>query len=659
MSDSLELAASLHRSGRLEDAARLYRQALAHNPNLADVWRELATALRGLGRPGEAAEALRQLVCLRPTADSHSRLANQLRQLGRADEALPHYQRAAELAPNDPRALGDLGQALLSLHRPEAAIAPCEQAARLQPHNPILHLIMGDALRRAERFNQAEAAYRTALRLRGDLAPAYAGLGLLFRAQRRLHEAVAPFQHAVALDPNNGTFWSYLAETYADWEDFPEAIRCWRRALALQPDQPECLLGMGNALRESGHDAEAEQCLRAAVRLRPDSVAAHLGQGLWHEQRGDVEEAATSYRAALRHQPSSAEAHVRLAGLLRDRLPEPDRHALEQMLADPQLPTESRILLLFAQAALLEQRGDHRGAADRARQAHALCSQRPHLGGDGDDPESHRLLVTRLMAAMDGDFFRRTAGAGDATRRPVFIVGLPRSGTTLVEQILASHPRVHAGGELPFAWQSFVSIPAALNRAAHPLDCLALLDAPAIRLLAGRHLARLGALDEGRADRVTDKQPVNYVYLGLLAVLFPDATFIHCRRDLRDVAVSCWMTHFRWLHWTHDQKHVADRFREYVRLMGHWRRVLPVPLHDVDYEDMVADLEGTVRKLVSVCGLEWHPACLEFHRTRRPVRTASARQVRTPLYSTSVGRWRHYEQELGELFAACEALRTE
>jgi tetratricopeptide (TPR) repeat protein len=589
------------------------------------------------------------------TAESHTRLANRLRQLGRADEALAHYRYAAELAPNDPRTQGDLGQMLLALHRPEEAIGPCERAANLQPHNPILHLILGDALRRAEWFPEAEAAYRTALRLRPTLAPAHAGLGLLFRAQKRIHEVFAPLQQAVALGPNNVFFWTYLAEAHADWGDFLEAANCWRRALALQPDRAESLQGLGNALREAGSDVEAEQYLRAALARAPGLAAAHLGLGAWHEQRGEVDEAAAAYRAAVTCQPSFAPAHARLADLLRGRLPEPDRRALEQQLVCPQLPTDDRALLLFAQAGLLEQGGDHRGAAGCVREAHALALQSQR--GREYTPEGHRLFVDRLMAAMQGDFFRRAAGAGDATRRPVFIVGLPRSGTTLVEQVLASHPQVHAGGELMLAWQSFVAIPAALNRADDPLACLSALDAPAIRHLARRHLAKLDALDGGRAARITDKLPENYLYLGLLAALFPNAHFVHCRRDLRDVAVSCWMTHLRWVEWTHDQRHIAAHFREYVRLMAHWQRILPVPLHEVDYEEMVRDLEGTARKLVAACGLDWHPACLEFHRTRRPVRTASATQVHKPLYSTSVGRWRRYEQELAELIAACESLR--
>ena len=149
------------------------------------------------------------------------------------------------------------------------------------------------------------------------------------------------------------------------------------------------------------------------------------------------------------------------------------------------------------------------------------------------------------------------------------------------------------------------------------------------------------------AERVVDKMPENYLYLGLLATLFPRAKFIHCRRDLRDVAVSCWMTHFRQNRWTNDPEHIVARFREYQRLMEHWRAVLPVSVLEVDYEETVADLPGVARRLVEWCGLDWEPACLAFHKGTRPVRTASVIQVRQPVYTRSVGRWRNYERDLG------------
>ena len=167
-----------------------------------------------------------------------------------------------------------------------------------------------------------------------------------------------------------------------------------------------------------------------------------------------------------------------------------------------------------------------------------------------------------------------------------------------------------------------------------------------------RHLDALRRLDGGDAECVVDKMPDNYMYLGLLAAMFPNAVFIHCRRDLRDVAVSCWMTDFRSIRWANDPDHIAHRFRQYRRLMDHWRAVLPVTIHEVDYEETVADLEGVARRLLAACGLEWDPACLEFHRTNRPVRTASVAQVRQPVYKQSVARWKNYERELADLFAA-------
>ena len=177
------------------------------------------------------------------------------------------------------------------------------------------------------------------------------------------------------------------------------------------------------------------------------------------------------------------------------------------------------------------------------------------------------------------------------------------------------------------------------------------LDRETAHRLASRHLERLRTLNP-TALRIVDKMPENYLYLGLLASLFPRAKFIHCRRDLRDVAVSCWMTHFQNIRWANDEQHIASRFQAYQRIMDHWRKVLLVPLLEVDYEETVADLEGVARHLVAWCGLAWEPTCLDFHQAKRPVRTASVVQVRQPVFRTSVGRWKHYEHALATLLTA-------
>jgi hypothetical protein len=190
-----------------------------------------------------------------------------------------------------------------------------------------------------------------------------------------------------------------------------------------------------------------------------------------------------------------------------------------------------------------------------------------------------------------------------------------------------------------------------LERTGPPRDAVAYLDPPSALRLATRHLEQLTAI-EGESPRIVDKMPDNYMYLGLLAVMFPRAVLIHCRRDLRDVALSCWMTDFRSIRWGNDRAHIASRFQQYRRLMEHWHEVLPVRLVAVDYETIVADLESVARRIVTACGLGWEPGCLEFHRTERPVRTASVTQVRQPVYQRSVNRWKNYEAELADFFAA-------
>ena len=211
----------------------------------------------------------------------------------------------------------------------------------------------------------------------------------------------------------------------------------------------------------------------------------------------------------------------------------------------------------------------------------------------------------------------------------------------------------HAAGVGVWALCDHDTVAALGGQDAGVIEGMRRLDRQTARQLASRHLERLRAFS-GAALRIVDKMPDNYLHLGVLAALFPRARFIHCRRDLRDVAVSCWMTRFQDIRWASDPAHIASRFHAYQRIMEHWREVLPTPLLEVDYEETVADLEGVARKLVAWCGLAWEPACMEFHRATRRVSTASAVQVRQPLFSTSVARWKHYEHSLAPLFARLE-----
>jgi len=223
---------------------------------------------------------------------------------------------------------------------------------------------------------------------------------------------------------------------------------------------------------------------------------------------------------------------------------------------------------------------------------------------------------------------------------------MPRSGTTLTEQILASHPQVYGAGERRLATLGFSLLPRVLGVDAAPTDCLKQLDSTLVGQFADWHLEQLRGLDGGRYDRVVDKMPDNYALLGWLVTLFPKARIIHCQRDVRDVALSCWITNFTRIRWANDLEHLATRVNNYFQIMDHWQKVLPAPVLSIGYEEMVADQEGTTRRLLDFVGLDWNPACLNFHKTERLVRTASVAQVRQPIYKQSVARWKHYETAL-------------
>ena len=342
---------------------------------------------------------------------------------------------------------------------------------------------------------------------------------------------------------------------------------------------------------------------------------------------------------------------ARLAVLLGAALPDADLAAIRRCLADPGLAADNRANLLFGLAQIQDARGDFADAAACLEEANGLALAEQKRRGSVYDPAEHRRFVDTILAAFQPALFDRLAGAGLVAPQPVFIIGLPRSGTTLIEQILSSHPQVHGAGEIPLSRRSLDEIPELLGRTDPPLNSVTDWNPELIHQLAGRHDQRRRELDGGRSQRIVTKMHEDYYYLGLIALMFPRAVVIHCRRDLRDVAFSCWLTNFRQVPWANHFDHIATRFGEYRRLMEHWRSVLPATIHPVDYEQTVADLEGVTRRLLAACGLDWHPACLEFHRTRRPVRTASMTQVRKPIYRRSVGRWKSYEHELGVLFS--------
>lgn len=641
-----------------ERAAECCRTALKLRPDHPESLNNFGLALQGLGRWDEAVTQFRRALQRKPGfASAHSNLGIALRRLRHSEEALTHLRQAVEMAPGNVAALTNLGLALLENGQAEQALPYCSEAVRLKPGVASLHHNLANTLRLLDRSAEAQAGYLEALRLDPNQALSAAHLGQILSKQGDHDGALTWLDRAVEIEPRIGAHWERLARLHVVREAFTEAIRCWERVLELNPHRAVAHNQLGQALQREGRFAEAEEQYRLAIRLRPRATVGLLNLAALHKELGELAEAEAVFREALRIKPSHHVPQVRLASLLGRRLPDADLAGLEQLLANPELGDGGRARTLFAMAHVFDDRGEHDRAAGCLRQANALNLALTSQGKSKMhvyNPADHERFMDRMVRSFSPDWFTPLAGAGSPTRRPVFVVGMPRSGTTLVEQVLASHRRVHGAGELCYVRQSFDAIPAEMGSAGrvHPFDCLAQVDLATIRRLADRHDDRLRSLAPAQVDRVVDKMPENYIFLGLIAAMFPHATIIHCRRDQRDVALSCWQTDFNAVPWANDPGHIAHRIGLYDQAMKHWRTVLPVSMYEVDYENLVTDFEGSAQSLVNACGLDWDPACLEFHQTRRSVRTASATQVRQPIYKSSVSRWKNYALALSDLFDA-------
>jgi tetratricopeptide (TPR) repeat protein len=634
--------------GWLDRAAAACRAALSLQPEYPEVANNLGLILLARGQTDDAAAQFRLALRLRPDyAMAWNNLGSALRSKGEKDNARHHFRRALALDPVLAEAHSNLGQLSLELNELDESLAHCREAVRLRPAFAEAQSNLGNVLRELGRLEEAKAAYSEALRLNPGLAMVRNNMGQALQEESRLDEAIVWYQQALQLEPNTARFHANLASAQEEKDRHEEAIACYQVALRLDPAHAESHNGLGWVRHEQGRYEEAMRHYREALRLDPLLAAAHGNLGTLLEELSDFPAAERCFREALRHDARQAGALAQLATMLRAKLPEADLAAMRRLLDDPYLSGGKRSALHFGLAQALDARGNYTEAAEHLRPANALALVQWQQRGQTYDPVSHARFAGGMIAACTPEFFARVRGWGLETERPVFIVGLPRSGTTLTEQILAQHSQVFGAGELSLVLEAFGALPG--GKEAGPPERLGWLDRETARGMARRHLDRLGELN-ATARRVADKMPDNYQFVGFLAALFPRARFIHCRRDLRDVAVSCWMTHFRQIRWASDPDHIATRFQEYERLMAHWRRVLPVPLLDVAYEETVADLEGTARRLVSWCGLEWEPACLAFHEGKGPVRTASVSQVRQPVYSRSVARWKHYESSLGSLF---------
>lgn len=483
----------------------------------------------------------------------------------------------------------------------------------------------------------------------GD-ASARGNLANLLQELGRLPEALSQYQEALRLDPAHPSARYNLGKALQRLGEFDSALECFEGLCALTPGDAGAWVALGLARQDAGRSEEARAAWRRTLELDPGHAEALCGIGTLHLERGAFAQAEAAFRAALRSDPHFSPAFVNLVQTR--RIGASDAELMEGMrrrLERGGLDDDAAADVHFALAKAREDLGDYENAFTHYREGNRR--RRRHVRFRREAPEERAAAFAEVF---DAEFFAMSAGRGDPSPRPVFIVGMPRSGTSLVEQILASHPDCFGAGELPHLGALARSIPARTGDGGAYPDCVGALEDAEFAALGRAYLDALPAEADGGA-RVTDKMPANYLHLGLAAVILPRARVIRCRRAAMDVCFSIYAQHF-----THrdaypyafDLEDIASEYLACERLMAHWARVLPLPIHELRYERLVDEPEQEIASLLAFCGLGFDERCLRFHETERRVNTASNWQVRQPLYRASLARWRRFEAHLAPLRAA-------
>jgi tetratricopeptide (TPR) repeat protein len=640
------LAGLLIAHDRPEEAIVHYQHALAIKPNDLEAHKNLGQVLQATGRLGEALSHYEQALTIDPDlAELRVNVGDILHALNRSQEAIAHYQKALATRPDDPKAHNNLGICLATLDRHDEAAVQYRMALALTPNAADIHANLGNALRVLGRSQDAIEHYRRALDLAPDNVAAHNNLGNALSSLDRHEQAIAHYERALAINPALPETHNNLGTLLAARNRFEEAIVHYQRALAIRPHLAEAHGNLGNALFALGHPNEALTHYETALAIKPDVARLHHALGVSLQVLGRLEEARAAFERAVALAPGKADFYLPLAHSRPFTAQDPRLSAMEELARDVAgLSEEEQIALHFALGKAYADLNQHQRSFSHLGAGNALKRRRVSYD------ETHTLGVfDRIRAAFSPALMREKSGAGHASKVPIFVVGMPRSGTTLIEQILASHSKVFGAGEREELSAALPDLKAAHSAAVFP-EVVSELSGQALHDFGSRYLERITALAP-TAERIVDKMPSNFGLLGLIHLALPGARIIHARRDPLDTCLSCFSILFVGHQpYTYELGELGRYYGTYSRLMAHWRAVLPPGLVlEVRYEDVVADLEGQARRIVAHCGLPWEEACLAFHRSRRPVQTASSVQVRQPLYASSVGRWRDYANELEPL----------
>jgi tetratricopeptide (TPR) repeat protein len=681
---ALQLASQHQLAGKLQEAEQLLRKVLQLQPDNVYALHLLGCIAHQAQQLDIAIQLIERAIVLEPKNALFQRnVAEMYRQQGDTQTAISKGKLAIALDPTSATALSNVGIAYYDLEDYPQAIDFQQQAIAIDPQLVTALNNLGSIYRAQKDTERAIEYYRQAIAADPQYAEALNNLGAVLTEQSLPEQGLEVLLTAVKLNPRYAEAQRNLGSCYMALEKTTEARAAFQLALQLKPNFTEALLGLASLEQEATNYAKAQQLIQhtisldshnansfiqlagllnvmgfaeraienyqQALALEPDNIAAHVGHSNVLTEQGLIDEAEQLLQQALQIDPQSLPARISLVQLKKVRADDKNVLSLieEAKQLDPQFKTKA-IGLHFALGKSHDDIGDYQQGFH-----HFLTACRLKREKISYSQTDNTLATLNIITTFTPELIDRFSGGGDPSTKPIFILGMPRSGTTLTEQIIASHPACHGAGEL--ADLNLLANPGRLENNASSLypQTLSSMTAAELKALGQQYVAGLSAR-QPTAEFITDKMPSNYFYLGLIHLMLPNAKIIHVKRNPVDTCISNFSKLFKQgQHFSYELGELGNYYRDYDNLMQHWRKLLPAnAFYEIQYEQLVDNIEQQARALIDYCGLPWHPDCLNFHNHQRTVRTASVTQVRQPIYTSSVERWRHYEEYLQPLLTA-------
>ncbi len=648
------MAVVLHRKGNLDDAIAALKKAVQLNGKVPNFYSNLGEMERQKGNLDAAETALRKAISLDPnSAQAHNNLGIVYYDKTEFNKAAENYRKAIELEGKYAEAHNNLGNAMRALGKMQEALNEYEFAIEVRENYPEAYNNLGTVLRDMNKLAETELSYHRAIALRPDYIDAVNNFAGLLTAQKRYDEALRILSEIHKAHPTDVPTLLSIARAQLMRGASQMADRAATLALKQDPDNVEALCLHGQSCQDLDRFDEAVESFEKALKLQPNNIEALNFYGITLKSMGRLDDARATFLKAIEVHPRAMGTYSNVVDLEKFTADNPLFKAMVGILGRAKNPEEEHFMALhFALGKAYDDIGDYQKALEHYSTGARL--KRATLTYDEADIFK---FFDDIKKTIGKDYIQNPPFKGNPSSLPIFIVGMPRSGSTLTEQIISSHPDVFGAGEI-----KTLSLCLGQLRQKFPLipkypAMAKTMKATQYATVAESYLKIISQVSEGKALRVTDKMLSNYYFVGFIHVLYPNAKIIHTMRNPVD---TCWSSFTKLykdeMPHSYNLRELGRYYRKYQELMDHWRSILPPGVMlDVQYEDVVADIENKARQIVEFCGLQWNENCLEFYRSERPVKTASVSQVRKPIYDSSVERWRRYGDGLKPLVDALES----